>query len=239
MRAPADITVEALCEKLNKLPTAVVSDVLAAMGLQDQVLSSVIRPIGSASSFAGPALCLLGSEGDEPAAPPNGSKPVFETDRHITQGCVAVVAAGGHKMGAVVGGNVALSWRLRGCAGVVTDGGIRDAAECNELGLPVFASFIGPMSNKGLWAFRTIGSLVTLPGQRGHDVAVNPGDIIHADSDGVVVISRDHVEQVVNDAEILEQMEAKIRADLRKGDDREAVYARHDRFAHIKRVVRI
>lgn len=235
MQAPAsDQSVETLCKQLLAVPTAVVSDVLTAMGLVEQVLSSTMRPVGPSRTFAGPALCLLGSEGLEPDV--NGSKPVFETDRHMTRGCVAVIATGGHTMGAVIGGNVALSWHVRGCAGVVTDGGIRDAAECNDMGLPVFATFVGPMSNKGLWAFREIDVPVSLPGQRGRPVLVRPNDILHADEDGVVVIPAANVAQVVNDAEVLDKMEAKIRADLQRGDDREAVYSRHDRFGHIKKV---
>ncbi len=225
-----------LCEKLMRVPTAVVSDVLAAMGMMEQVLASNIRAVGPPHSFAGPALCLRGSEGPEPPAMAEGSKPVFEIDRRITNGCVAVIATGGHRMGAVIGGNVALSWHKRGCAGVVTDGGIRDADECNDMGLPVFATFVGPMSNKGLWAFREIGIPVTLPGQRGRPVLVHPGDIIHADNDGVVIIPTAYAEQVVDDAVFLEEMEGRIRQDLARGDDREAVYNRHDRFGHIKKI---
>ena len=130
---------------------------------------------------------------------------------------------------------MALSWHIRGCAGVVTDGGIRDADECNQMGLPVFASFVGPMSNKALWAFHDIDVPVMLPGQRGRPVKVDPGDIVHADTDGAVMIPARYAEQVVRDAEILEQIEGRIRNDLKRGDDREAVYGRHDRFSHIKK----
>ena len=235
MHAPAhDASVIQLCDRLKKVPTAVVSDVLSTMGLLGQVLSSQMKAVGSAQSFAGPALCLLGSDGAEPDALPSGSKPVFEIDRRVRSGCVPVIATGGHKLGAVIGGNVALSWHRRGCAGVVTDGGIRDAAECNEMGLPVFATFVGPMSNKGLWAFREIDVPIALPGQRGTPVAVSPGDVVLADTDGVVIIPAALAERVVRDAEMLDAVEAKIRADLLRGEDREAVYRRHDRFGHIK-----
>ena len=98
MHAPGpENSVEALCEKLARLPTAVVSDVLAAMGFMEQVLSSQIRAIAPSRPFAGPALCLSGREGPEPTAPASGSKPVFEMDRRITRGCVAVIGTGGHK----------------------------------------------------------------------------------------------------------------------------------------------
>ena len=236
MHAPGvDNSLPALCEQFTRLPTAVVSDVLFAMGLADQVLASEIHAIAPSRPFAGPAVCLLGKEGPEPGPMASGSKPVFEVDRHITRGCVAIIATGGHKVGAVIGGNVALSWHVRGCAGVVTDGGIRDADECNRMGLPVFATFVGPMSNKGLWAFADIGIPVMLPGQRGNPVAIHPGDVVHADTDGVVVIPAGLAAQVIHDSEVLEQVEEKIRQDLEKGEDREAVYQRHDRFGHIKK----
>jgi regulator of RNase E activity RraA len=147
-----------------------------------------------------------------------------------------VIATHGHERGAVIGGNVALNWRLRGCEGVVTDGGIRDAEEFRAMGLPVCATFTGPMSNKGLWAFHDIGVAVELPGQRGSAVTIRPGDMVHADFDGVVIVPGHLAEQVVADAEVVEQMEGKIRADIEKGHDREEVYARYDRFGHIRQV---
>ena len=61
-----------LCARFMRLPTAVVSDVLSAMGFSDQVLSARLRWVGAPQSFAGPALCLKGSEGQEPPAPEQG-----------------------------------------------------------------------------------------------------------------------------------------------------------------------
>jgi 4-hydroxy-4-methyl-2-oxoglutarate aldolase len=80
-----------------------------------------------------------------------------------------------------------------------------------------------------------IGIPIMLPGQRGTPVVIHPGDIVLADTDGVVVIPARLATQVILDAEVLEQIEEKIRKDLRKGEDREAVYKRHDRFGHIKK----
>jgi 4-hydroxy-4-methyl-2-oxoglutarate aldolase len=230
MNEPAAYAAEDLCARLIRVPTAVVSDVLSTIGFPAQVLSSHLRAVGPARPFAGPALCLRGSEGPESLVPAKGSRPVFAMDRHITRGCVVVIATGGHKIGAVIGGNVGLSWHVRGCVGVVTDGGIRDAQEFNDMGLSVLAAFVGPMSNKGLWAFREIDVPVTLPGQSGQPVIVRPGDIVQADLDGAVVIPAAHTDSVVRDAEMLDQIEGRIRSDLEAGDDREDVYARHGRF---------
>jgi 4-hydroxy-4-methyl-2-oxoglutarate aldolase len=222
--------------RLRLLPVAVLSDVLYAMDLPYQILASSIRPYGVSAIVAGPALCLAGREGPEAAAKSGASKPVFEMDRHVSEGCIAVIAAGGHAVGATIGGNVALSWKLRGCAAVVIDGGVRDLAEFSEFALPVFATFATPMSTKGLWGFSDVDVPVTLPGQAGVPVQVSPGDAIHADADGVIVIPADHLEQAVRDAEIFEAMEKSVQRDLRSGEDREAVYKRYDKLGHVKPV---
>ena len=225
-----------LYHRLRQLPVAVLSDVLSAMGLGDQILASSMRPYGLSTVVAGPALCLAGREGPEGPTKLGASKPVFEMDRHVSEGCIAVIAAGGHRVGAIIGGNVALSWQLRGCQAVVIDGGVRDLAEFGEFGLPVFASFATPMSTKGLWGFSEVDVPITLPGQTGVRVRVAPGDTIHADADGVIVIPAAHLEQAVQDAEIFESMEKSIQRDLRSGEDREAIYKRYDKLGHIKPV---
>jgi 4-hydroxy-4-methyl-2-oxoglutarate aldolase len=229
---------KALYERLAKLPVAVMSDVLTAMGLPDQVLESSIRPFDPNSVIAGQALCLSGREGAERPVAPGASKPVYEMDRHVTPGCIAVIASAGHRRGAMIGGNVALAWKLRGCAGVVTDGGVRDVAEFAEFAMPVFGAFTTPMATKGLWNYCAIDVPVALPGQTGSPVRIASGDAIHGDRDGVVVIPAAHFEQAVRDAEIFESMEKGIQRDLKTGEDREAVYKRYDKLGHIKPVAR-
>src|SRR3954470_18768909 len=98
-------------ERLRKLPVAVLCDVLAAMNLPYQVIASSLRPHGVGGIIAGPALCLAGREGIEPPARPGASKPVFAMDRHVTDGCIVVIAAQGHRVGATIGGNVGLAWK--------------------------------------------------------------------------------------------------------------------------------
>jgi len=228
--------IETLCERLRAIPVAVVSDVLAAMGLGNRVLSSAIRAVGSRSPIAGQALCLGGiAAGTTPPATANPHT-VYEMDRRVVPGCIAIIATHGNCTGAVVGGNVALSWKLRGCKAIVTDSGIRDASEFAAIDLPVFACFVTPMSNKGLWSFATINEAVTMPGQLGDSIRVAAGDIVHADGDGVAIIPSAHAVQAVRDAELYEAAEARIRADIERGEDREIVYKRHDRVGHIKRV---
>lgn len=230
------IEIDGLCRRLMSIPVAVMSDVLAAMGLPDQILSSALRPTGAADRMAGPALCVTSQEGPERPVPQGARRAVYEMDRRITHGCIVVIGTGGHRIGAVIGGNVGISWHKRGCGGVVTDGLIRDATEFSAIGMPVFAGGITPMSNKGRGAISEIGAPVFLPGQTSKTVTVRPGDIVHGDHDGVVIIPREHVEQAARDAEIFEGLEKKIQAELEAGDDREEVYKRNDRLGHIRKL---
>jgi 4-hydroxy-4-methyl-2-oxoglutarate aldolase len=224
-----------LCARLRILPVAVTSDVLAAMGLPDQALSSRIASLDPNSRIAGPALCLKGDENRDPAPGPGESHPVFVMDRRIFRGCVAMIATGGHQVGAVIGGNIGISWQLRGCVGIVTDGGVRDAQEFVDMGMPTFASFITPLSNKGRWSVKEVEVPIELQGQTGKVVRIEPGDLIHGDRDGIAVIPHRLAAQCVEDAELYEAVEKRIQIEVERGDDREEVYGRHDRLAHIRK----
>jgi regulator of RNase E activity RraA len=108
----------ALCERLRKLGAAVTSDVLGEMGLRSQVLSAGIRALGN-DIVAGPALCVRGERSDQ------AHRIAFDMDRRLTPGAIAVLATGDYQDSAVIGGNIALSFTLRGAQAVVTDGGTR------------------------------------------------------------------------------------------------------------------
>jgi regulator of RNase E activity RraA len=157
-------------------------------------------------------------------------------DRMLQPGSVVVMASGGFRAGAVLGGNIGLSFKLHGCAGIVTDGGIRDGDEFMEFGLPVFCAFTTPLAYKGRWHYEELQVPIALEGLIA-PVRVQPGDLVHADIDGALIIPREHAEQVAADAQIVEQMEGRIKDELQRGTDREVVYGRNDRFSHVKRVL--
>ena len=228
---------QALTERLKRLDCAAICDVFDSMGLKNQVLSTAIRPRGALAKIAGPAFCIRGASAADGAsvAPPAGkAKPGFEIDRAMFEGCVAVIDTGKHTEGAVIGGNVAISYRLHGCVGAVVDGGGRDVPEMDECGFALFASSITPMSAKGRWAFVDYDVPVTITGHVSNAVRVNPGDFILGDAEGVVVIPKAIAAQVIADAEELMAVERTMMALLRDGEDREKVYAENNPRAHIR-----
>lgn len=202
------------------------SDTLTAAGWPDQVLAAVLRPVLRPLPFAGPAVCLSGE-----ASSATGLT-IGDTDAVVVAGCVVVVGPGEDCPGALVGGNMITAWRSLRCAGAVVDGYIRDSAAFD--GLPALSRGVIPMNNKGHWRFVSVTEPITLPGQTA-PVRVTPGDWLHGDADGSVVIPAALLDTIVEDAEHVGRIEQQMRALIAAGKDRHRVYEAHDRFGHVRR----
>jgi regulator of RNase E activity RraA len=224
-----------LIRRLRRQSTDTFSDVLDIMGLQNQVLRAAIGPLTPGMVLAGPAFCVRGRPID--AARPAPPSAPYEVDRDLTPGCVVLVATGGHATSACIGGNVVVSYKVRGCAGLVVDGAVRDGAEMRALRLPIFATHVTPRRPAGRWSVVEHGVPISLPGQSGAEVVVHPGDMIVGDDDGVIVIPRAIVTEVLEAAETLARLDAKVAADIRRGRDREEALRKVDRFGHIRKYV--
>ena len=224
-----------LIRRLRRQSTDTLSDVLDVMGLQNQVLRAAIRPLAPGMVVAGPVFCVRGRAID--AAHPAPASAPYEVDRHLAPGSVVVVATGGHTTSACVGGNVVVSYKARGCAGLVVDGAVRDGAEMRALRLPIFATHVTPRRPAGRWSVVEHGVPIALPGQSGAEVVIHPGDIIVGDDDGVIVIPRAIAGEVLKAAETLARLDAKVAADIRRGRDREEALRKVDRFGHIRKYV--
>jgi regulator of RNase E activity RraA len=92
---------------------------------------------------------------------------------------------------------------VRGGAGVVADGGIRDSGPISKMNIPVFGAAPSPPVNRVLHHALEHGRPITCGG-----VAVYPGDIMFGDADGVVVIPRNIADEVAAEAVEQEEMEA-------------------------------
>jgi regulator of RNase E activity RraA len=231
---PGAVTGTALIRRLQRQASETISDVLDVMGLPHQVLAAEIRPIPPVRTVAGPAFCVRGRPVTPDTPTPAGTQ--FEVDRQLKPGMVVVMATGGHTASAVAGGNVAASYKKRGCAGMVLHGAVRDAAEIRSF-LPVFATHVTPKRPGGRFSVVAHGEPIELPGQGPEPVIVHPGDLILADADGVVVVPQAIALDVVEAAEKLVKLEAEVLADIRRGTDREAALKAHDRYGHIRKIV--
>lgn len=97
---------------------------------------------------------------------------------------------------AVIGGNVTLIAQKRGIKGFVIDGLVRDIAEIRESKMPMFGRGVMPMPGSKKNAVP-----VNIPIVAG-GIAVNPGDIIVADEEGVAVIPKDRAEEIYESTKI-------------------------------------
>jgi regulator of RNase E activity RraA len=227
----------ALCQRLINLQSDTIGDVLDEMGCRHQILSADIRPISPEMRVAGPAFTIKGQTAAHSTVQADGDapKPGYEMFRRMFAGCVAVMETGGHAIGAPWGENSALSAKVRGCVGMVIDGGTRDGRELMTMPFPTFSKFISAARVEGRWAHLAFDIPITMPGQTCKEVVVKPDDLILADFDGVVVIPRELADDVVAAAEAVERIEERIREELMAGMDREEVYRRNPRYAHIRK----
>lgn len=128
-------------------------------------------------------------------------------------GSVLIIDGHGECNTALWGGIITQAARLKGLAGVVIDGAIRDSAEIREAPLPVFARAVVPNAGGAEYAGE-----IDVPVQCG-GLAVHPGDWIVGDDDGITVVPATRLDEALSAAEALRGVEAKIAAQVAGGRD--------------------
>ena len=167
---------------LQDLPTTALAEFLTV----DSVMRHVIRPLWAPMPrIAGPACTVRTVKYD--------NLMLHTAIYHAEPGDVIVVQAGDDRM-AVAGGNVCAVAQRRGVAGLVVDGVVRDVAESRGRGFPIFARGVSPILGRQEGPGE-IGGSITCGGVR-----VNPGDVLVADDNGIVVVPRARAETVLRNA---------------------------------------
>ncbi|MEM9270646.1 MAG: RraA family protein [Pseudomonadota bacterium] len=136
----------------------------------------------------------------------------------VEPGDVLVVDAGGFLGKAVWGGLMTQAAQRKEIAGLVVDGAIRDRSEIIALSFPCFARGAvpaGPHKNFG----GEIDGRVACGG-----VAVNPGDLVVADADGVTIVPLDQASDVLIKHQALKEKEARTLAALDAGGTLAEIY---------------
>jgi 4-hydroxy-4-methyl-2-oxoglutarate aldolase len=152
----------------------------------------------------GPALTVQGVPGDNLA--------LHHALAVVRPGEVIVLAVGGEMGIAHAGEIVAHAARERGAAGIVLDGAVRDRLQLEAIGVPVFHRGTSPRAPSKA----TPGVLrkpIALAG-----VSVQPGDLVCADADGVVLVPAADADTVLTAAGALEEREREIVAALGRGE---------------------
>lgn len=118
------------------------------------------------------------------------NKYVYDPLDQAPEGSIWVIESGTEEIYSMFGDIITQSCKQRGMLGAVTDSGCRDIKEMKKQGFAVFAKTTIPYGPKGL---KPTGANVPI---KCGGVDINPGDLIAADIDGVIVIPKEHIAAV-------------------------------------------
>lgn len=192
---------------LRRVSTATLSTQMFKRGFRNVFMQGV-RGLGSYEhNMVGPATTVRNipsrEDIDVSASLANPEHPQRKAVETCKPGHVLVMDCRGDAR-AASGGDILMTRLLRrGAAGVVTDGGIRDAGPISKMALPVFCA--GPSAPLNIVRHHAVE--IDAPIACG-GVAVYPGDILVGDSDGVVVLPAHLADEVARDAAAQEDLEA-------------------------------
>lgn len=161
------------------------------------------RPIDNAMRLAGPAFTVRCRPGDNLV--------LHYALTKVQPGQVLVVDAQGFTEAGPWGDVMSMAAQVRGVAGLVIDGAVRDSQSITQMGFPVFSRGI---SIKGTSKYQPgeVGDPIVLGG-----VAVRTGDIVVGDRDGVLVVLAEEIDLAIANSRERETKEAAIRAQIRAG----------------------
>lgn len=194
----------------ENLNSSIISDVLDGMGVRGQAMGTEIRPMHDDMVLIGYAATMLMA--DQYDYEKDTFSLQFQAIDSLKEGEIMMVAAKGTERAALWGELLSTAARYRGARGVIIDGVARDIKLIREMGFPVFALGVNPISSKGRVIAVDYACPVEISG-----VMVHPGDLVVADVDGVVVVPKDLIDEVIEKALEVAASETLTRDELRKG----------------------
>jgi 4-hydroxy-4-methyl-2-oxoglutarate aldolase len=204
----------------DQLYTAVLADVLDALGHRTSAFPPSLRPLRPEWKLFGRAVTLSAVPiAFEPAQP---YAKELECIDGLEPGDVLVATTNGDRTSALWGELLSTACRARGAAGAVIDGLTRDAAKILAMDFPVFASGFSPLDSKGRLEAVSHGQPI-----RVGECVVRPGDLVFGDVDGLVAVPQELVEAALARALDKVRGENRVREELARGRSVREVFAEY------------
>ena len=212
-----------LGDRLEGCYTGAVYDVLRAMGQPQRVLPSTIRPLDPSYKLAGRVYTVSGHVD-------------YSLDAHETllqwtallsraPADSVVICQPNDSTLAHMGELSAETLQYRGVRGYIVDGGCRDSDFILGIGFKVFCRYFTPIDVVGRWVADSFGEPIVVG-----DVAIEAGDYVLADRDGVVIVPAEIADEVVARTEEVMQTEDTVRKAILEGVDPQKAYLEYGKF---------
>jgi regulator of RNase E activity RraA len=197
--APAN-TAASLASEFQSVEVASVSDAIETLYKTKAYMSHDMRPLAP-TKFAGPAVTVrMTPEEHQEGAP--AVQGMLEAIDSAPPGSVYVMVLEHGLNYAGIGGLMSTAMKSRGFAGAIVDGSARDLPQIQKLQFPVFSRGVAPSTTINHFRCTGINVPIVCAG-----VSVNPGDIITADLDGVVVVPKAKAADILTKAKALDNQE--------------------------------
>lgn len=217
MAKTTEITLGMMREKLY---SAVVCDALDAIGRRNQSPCLPLQPMTGISRLVGRCRTTLWADMAHEDPRP------YELELQAVDGCrpdeVLICAAAGSMRSGIWGELLSTAARNSGCVGAIVDGAVRDLQKMTTMGFPVFAR--GTCVYDSLHRQRVIDLDVPVEID---GVAFRSGDLVIADTDGVVVIPREVETEAIQRAWEKVHAEDHMRNEIRAGMKATAAFSKY------------
>jgi regulator of RNase E activity RraA len=207
---------ELIATMRDHLYVAVVSDVLDSLGANNQAMTADIRPIAPSMRTVGRAHTILTTDVYERPEDPYDLE--IDSVDFLQPGDVFIAQTNSVRT-CIWGELLSTAAAVRGAAGAIIDGHSRDALKIIEMGFATFCTGFRPVDSS--YRSQVVG--IKVPIIVG-GVQVNPGDIVFADFDGIVVVPKAMLAEVVSRAMDKVQGENHSRTMLLEGHTLRDVY---------------
>ena len=223
MAQTPDTPPASLLARLQACYTGVLHDVMRAAGLRDFTLPPTLRPLIPGQKLCGPAFTVSGRV--DPAADPHETLMAWTGFlSRARPGHIAVIQPNDSTV-SHMGELSAETLGRKGVLGVIADGGVRDAEFIIRQGFQVWHRYFTPRDIVGYW----LPEAMEVPVRIG-EVTVNPGDLLLADTDGVIRLPLAQAESIIAEAEHMMGRENLVRTAILAGTDPQEAYLKYRKF---------